>query len=256
MSVWREVVKALPCRPILYVSDNAWCPYGPRPAEEVIERTKRISAFLVREGCGIIVVACNTATAAAIDTLRNSFVVPFVGMEPAVKPAALHSKTGVVGILATRGTFKGRLYQETSQRFAAHIRIIEQTGDGLVELVEQGLADSPQALQLLHTYIDPMIKAGADHLVLGCTHYPFLTSAIEKISQGRLTIVDPAPAVVHHLCAIIEEIEKGSCSHSEPISPHQYRFYSTGPGVALLACCNRMIPDAASSKFYDHLDIY
>ena len=126
LSVFREVIKRLPDSSFVYVSDNAWCPYGPRPAEEVVQRTQKISRFLIGEGCVLIVVACNTATAAAIDALRKSFAVPFVGMEPAVKPAALHSKTGVVGILATRGTFQGRLYQETSQRFAAHIRVIEQ----------------------------------------------------------------------------------------------------------------------------------
>ena len=254
MSVWREVVKALPDHPIFYVSDSAWCPYGPRPAEEVIARTKAISSFLIKEGCGVIVVACNTATAAAIDTLRTTFLVPFVGMEPAVKPAALHSKTGVVGILATRGTFKGRLYQDTSQRFASHIRVIEQIGDGLVELVEQGLTDSPQAMQLLHTYIDPMIEAGADHLVLGCTHYPFLISAIEKISQGSMTIVDPAPAVVQQLCSLLKEEEVNS-SHEQPLIPPQYRFYTTGSDSALQACVNAVVGTMTNAKFYSDFDL-
>ena len=247
LSVWREVVKLLPNHSIIYVSDNAYCPYGPRPVEVLIKRTQEISRFLIEQGCALIVVACNTATAAAIDHLRSAFPLPFVGMEPAVKPAALHSKTGVVGILATRGTFQGRLYQETSHRFAAHIRVIEQIGDGLVELVEQGLAHSPEALQLLHTYIDPMIEAGADHLVLGCTHYPFLIPVIEQISQGRMTIIDPAPAVAQQVCAVWEQRDKVDYLVD---TPPIYRFYTTGSEDALRACYDSLAPPLSAAVFF------
>jgi len=256
LSVWKETAQCIPDSSIIYVSDNKWCPYGPRPAEEVIERTKTISNFLIREGCDLIVVACNTATAAAIDTLRSSFSIPFVGMEPAVKPAALHSHTGVVGVLATRGTFKGRLYQETSQRFASHVRVMEQVGDGLVELIEKGLVDAPETLRLLRTYIEPMMEAGADHLVLGCTHYPFLIPAIQQIVQGRMTILNPAPAVAQHVCTLWEQQNFANRQTKNQVGLNTvYRFYATGSDAALQSCCLRMIPDSASVEFYSHFDI-
>jgi len=243
LSVWKEVVALSSDQDIMYFSDNAYCPYGPRPAEEIIERTKKISGFLIQQSCNLIVVACNTATAAAIDALRAAFPVPFVGMEPAVKPAALHSQTGVVGILATRGTFKGRLYQETLHRFASQIRVVEQTGDGLVELVEQGLADDPQTIRLLHQYIDPMIEAGVDHLVLGCTHYPFLIPAIQKIIGPHLTILNPAPAVAKRVQFLLHEYNLSYISTKSA----QYHFFSSGS----VATMNKMLQDmglAAQAK--------
>ena len=235
LSVWKEIVKLLPTCSTIYVSDNGYCPYGPRPVEEVIERTKIISQFLVDKGCDLIVVACNTATAAAIDTLRATYHIPFVGMEPALKPAALHSHTGVVGVLATKGTFGGRLYKETSQRFASHVQVIERVGEGLVELVEQGLIDAPQTIALLHQYIDPMIEAGADHLVLGCTHYPFLIPAIERITQGRMVIIDPAPAVAQRVQLLLYQIEYSGNLQVVPTPEHT--FYATGSDASLEACC-------------------
>ena len=226
LSVWRELVKQIPQRSVYYVSDSAYCPYGPREASEVIARGRSISRFLIAKGCGLIVLACNTATAAAIATLRQEFSLPFVGMEPAVKPAALHSQTGVVGVLATQGTFKGALYQETSQRFAAHVQVMEAVGTGLVEMVEQGRIDDPQTASLLALYINPMLEAGADHLVLGCTHYPFLIPAIEKLTRGRLKIIDPAPAVAQHSAQLAASLPPAS-------EPAAYHFFATGKGEAL-----------------------
>ena len=274
LSVWKEVVKLLPGRCIVYVSDNGYCPYGPRPAEEVVERTKTISRFLIREGCAVVVVACNTATAAAIDILRNTFPVPFVGMEPAVKPAALHSHTGVVGVLATHGTFRGRLYQETSQRFASHVHIMEQVGDGLVELIEKGVADAPETLRLLRTYIEPMMEAGADHLVLGCTHYPFLIPAIQQIVQGRMTIIDPAPAVAQHLCTLLTATDPApavaqhlctlltatdlQATGPDPSSvsahtPLVYRFFATGSAATLEVCYRSISPPSIPAQFNSYV---
>ena len=251
LSVWQEIIKLMPACSTMYVSDNACCPYGPKPAEEVVERTKKISRFLIDQGCGLIVVACNTATAAAIDTLRATFDTPFVGMEPAVKPAALHSKTGVVGVLATKGTFGGRLYKETSQRFASNVHVIERVGDGLVELVEQGLMDAPQTIALLHQYIDPMMEAGADHLVLGCTHYPFLIPAIEQITQGRIVIVNPAPAVAQHTQLIWQQlIYSGS---NKGITTPEYKFYATGSDAALEACYRRLEIKTLISTVFSHI---
>ena len=235
LSVWRELVKQIPQRSLYYVSDSAFCPYGPRPAAEVIARGQLISQFLIDKGCGIIVLACNTATAAAISSLRQSFSLPFVGMEPAVKPAALHSRTGVVGVLATEGTFKGSLYKETSQRFASHVQVIETVGTGLVELIEQGRLDDPETNALLKRYIDPMLEAGADHLVLGCTHYPFLIPAIEKITRGRLQIIDPAPAVALHTAQLAASLPPAS----EPVA---YHFYATGSIEALRQRAEDLLP--------------
>jgi glutamate racemase len=226
LSVWRELVKYIPQRSLYYVSDSAFCPYGPRPASEVIARGQLISQFLIDRGCGLIVLACNTATAACLSSLRQSFSLPFVGMEPAVKPAALHSQTGVVGVLATEGTFRGSLYKETSQRFASHVQVLETVGAGLVELIEQGRLDDPETNALLKRYIDPMLEAGADHLVLGCTHYPFLIPAIEKITLGRLQIIDPAPAVALHTAQL-------AASLPPALAPVAYHFYATGSVEAL-----------------------
>ena len=226
LSVWRELVKQIPQRSVYYVSDSAYCPYGPRPVSEVIARGQLISQFLIDKGCGIIVLACNTATAAAISSLRQSFSLPFVGMEPAVKPAALHSRTDVVGVLATQGTFKGSLYKETSQRFASHVQVIETVGAGLVELIEQGRLDDLETNALLKRYIDPMLEAGADHLVLGCTHYPFLIPAIENITKGRMQIVDPAPAVALHTAQLAASLPLA-------LEPVAYHFFATGSIDAL-----------------------
>jgi glutamate racemase len=226
LSVWREVVKLLPHEHTVYYADSAYCPYGQKPPAQIIERCDRIVDFLTRQQpCKLIVVACNTATAAAIDHLRATYPLPFVGMEPAVKPAALHSVTGVVGVLATQGTFKGRLYQETLERFAGDVQIIEQPGDGLVELVERGATDGEEAQALLEKYIRPMLHARIDHLVLGCTHYPFLIPAIRKITGDRVTILDPAPAVAQRVKSLLAQNNLLNNSGEEA----RHAFFSSDP---------------------------
>jgi glutamate racemase len=228
--VWREVVKLLPREHTAYYADSAYCPYGQRPAGEIIERCDRIMDFLIgQQQCKLVVVACNTATAAAIGHLRAAYPVPFVGMEPAVKPAAFHSVTGVVGVLATQGTFKGRLYHETLERFAGHVQIIEQTGDGLVELVENGDTGSKEAQALLEKYIRPMLHANMDHLVLGCTHYPFLIPAIRKITGSGVTILDPAPAVAQRIKFLLAQDHLFNTSGDEA----RHEFFSSGDMKAL-----------------------
>ena len=161
----------------VYFADSANCPYGPKPQSEVIELSDCITRFLLEQGCKLVVVACNTATAAAIEHLRSNFKIPFIGMEPAIKPASLNSKTKSIGVLATAGTFKGKLYIETSKKYASDLNVCYQVGEGLVELVEAGKADSPEAAELLHRYVDPMVDCNIDHLVLGCAHYPFLMNS-------------------------------------------------------------------------------
>ena len=195
LSVWRELVKLMPDEDYVYYSDAAHCPYGPKDPSYVIERACAVTDFLIEKGCSLVVVACNTATAAAISYLRSHYDIPFVGMEPAIKPAILRSRSGVVGVLATAGTFKGKLYLSTLARFSGEVKVIERVGEGLVETVEKGILDGPEVEALVHRCIDPMLEAGADHIVLGCTHYPFLQPVIERIAGEAVIVVNPAPAV-------------------------------------------------------------
>ncbi|MDR0754021.1 MAG: glutamate racemase [Prevotellaceae bacterium] len=215
ISVWKELYGLMPNQDFVYVADSAYCPYGRKSADQIIERAKKISEFLIDKNADVIVVACNTATAAAIEYLRSHFSVPFVGMEPAIKPAATESKSGIVGVLATAGTFKGSLYLNTLTKFASNVKVIEQTGDGLVELVENGKIYGREVELLLQKYINPIIDAGADKLVLGCTHYPFLIEAIKKIANNTLTIINPAIAVAQQTQKIINENNIKPAKHFE-----------------------------------------
>ncbi|MBQ7222136.1 MAG: glutamate racemase [Bacteroidales bacterium] len=199
LSVWRELVKVMPFEDYIYFSDGGHCPYGRKPVDFIVERACKVTEFFIEKGVDLIVVACNTATAAAISYLREHYQMTFVGMEPALKPAALHSKSKVIGILATAGTFKGKLYQNTLAKYRDDVEVIEARGDGLVEAVESGELHSESTVSLLHKYIDPMMEKGADHIVLGCTHYPFLMEEIEKIVDGKAVIIDPAPPVSRHV---------------------------------------------------------
>lgn len=221
LSVWQKVFELLPGEDYIYYADSRYCPYGLKSDEFIAERATKIAQFLTDKGTDLIIVACNTATAAAIDTLRSEFSIPFVGMEPAIKPAILKTRTGVVGVLATAVTFTGRLYHNTLAQYTTgeEIEVIEQVGYGLVETVENGNVDAPETLKLLHSYIDPMLEAGADHIVLGCTHYPFLTAEIEKIVDGRAEIVNPAGAVARQAAKLYNPVRKGS---------GRLEFYSSG----------------------------
>lgn len=205
LSVWREVRALLPAEAVHYLADSANCPYGPRSREEIIELSCRNTEFLLTKNCKLIVVACNTATAAAIDYLRERYPVPFVGMEPAIKPAAQLTKSGRVGILATQGTLQGKLFRQTRQKYAADIETILQVGHGLVELVEEGQHHSPKAEALLRKYLEPMLDRQADQLVLGCTHYPFLCPLIHTIVGDRMNIIDPAIAVARQVSNLLKQ---------------------------------------------------
>lgn len=224
LSVWREVVKLLPNESVIYFADSANCPYGPRPEEDIRKLSEKSINFLLSKGCKLIVVACNTATSAAITYLRKKFNVPFIGMVPAVKPAALHTKTNNIGILATKGTLNSKLFKETKKRFAENVNVHLQVGYGLVELVEKGLHESPQAEEVLRQYIEPMLANNADHIVLGCTHYPFLSKLIRRIAGDDVTIIDPAPAVA---LQTKRQLEENDLSASPQATPH-YSFFTTG----------------------------
>ena len=214
-SVLKELRALMPGEDYVYFADAAYCPYGPKSPEFIIERACAITDFLISKGCQIIVVACNTATAAAISYLREHYRVPFVGMEPALKPAALHSKTGVVGVLATSGTFKGKLYLNTLAKFSGDVRVIQRVGEGLVETVEAGVFDGPEVENLIHNCVDPMLEEGVDHIVLGCTHYPFLQPVIERIAGAGVTVINPAPAVARQTQRVLSQIKNTEPSEKE-----------------------------------------
>lgn len=213
LSVLKEVRKVLPEARFIYYADNANCPYGEKSREFIIERAEAITEFLIGRGAEVIVVACNTATAAAIATLRKEYAVPFIGMEPAVKPAALGTKSGVIGVLATAGTLAASKYLDTKSRFEDDVKIEEHVGRGFVELVEKMELEGPDAERVVRASLIPLINSGADTIVLGCTHYPFLLPVMEKVAaltprlknNPEVKFIDPAPAVAKHLLDVLDE---------------------------------------------------
>jgi glutamate racemase len=214
LSVLGELIRTLPNESFLYLADSAYCPYGSRSAEEVTTRSFLITEHLMLLGAKMVVVACNTATAAAIDALRESYPIPFIGIEPAIKQAALHTASGKVGVLATRNTFQGRLFRETSARYASDTNVFIQPGDGLVEVVEENRIHTPEARQLLQSYILPMLAEGVDQIVLGCTHYPFLIPIIREIVPEHVVIHDPSPAVARQTARVLTENQLESNSQT------------------------------------------
>lgn len=196
LCVHEAFARRLPHEDTVYIADTANCPYGNRSPDEITRLARRHVRALLARGCKMVVVACNTATAAAIDNLRATWPdVPFVGMEPAVKPAAMRSKSGVVGVLATQGTFSGRLYRETCARFARRTTVLTVVADEFVTLVERGEVSGPRAEAAVRARVEPLLAAGADHLVLGCTHFPHLKPLIEQVAAGRAKVVEPSDAV-------------------------------------------------------------
>jgi glutamate racemase len=203
LSVMREIRNILPAVKLIYFADQENVPYGSRPVEEIRGFSTGITSFLVGQGSGIVVVACNTASAAALFPLRSTFPeTPFVGMEPAVKPAAETTHSNVVGVLATPATFQGKLFESVVERFASNVKICRSTCPGLVQQIEAGQLDSPETRHILELALLPMLDAGADAIVLGCTHYPFVIPAIEKIVGQRARVIDPSPAVARQAARI------------------------------------------------------
>lgn len=217
----KEIRKVLPSAHYIYYSDNAYCPYGEKSAEFIQERARAITRLLLDKGADVIVVACNTATGAAIATLRAEFDVPFVGMEPAVKPAALGTRSGVIGVLATAGTLKASKYLNTKGRFQDNVRIEEHVGEGFVQLVERCELDGPEAERVVRASLQPMLDAGADTIVLGCTHYPFLLPVIERIAGPGVRVIDPAPAVARQLLRVLNSCQPSALSSGDasPATP-------------------------------------
>ena len=243
----KEIRKVLPSAHYIYYSDNAHCPYGEKDVEYIRDRARAITRLLLDKGAQAVVVACNTATGAAIATLRAEFDIPFIGMEPAVKPAALGTKSGVIGVLATAGTLKASKYLNTKGLYQHDVRIEEHVGEGFVQLVERLELDGPEAERVVRASVQPLLDAGADTIVLGCTHYPFLRPVIERIAGPGVRVIDPAPAVARQLVKVLRERgiddsgldcgHSGTNSHSglDPESPGTLELLSSGDPATLHA---------------------
>ncbi|SMG01723.1 glutamate racemase [Burkholderia singularis] len=231
LSVLRAVRERLPGETLVYVADSRHAPYGPRDDAFIVERTHAIGEWLVSQGAKALVVACNTATAQSIAVVREQLAIPLVGVEPGIKPAALQSKTRVAGVIATQATLRSARFRTLLERHSAGCRFICQAGHGLVEAVERGDTGSPELRALLAGYLQPMVDAGADTLVLGCTHYPFLNAAIRDVTANRLRLVDTGDAIARQLERIVDE--RGLRAPASGYATALPRFCSTGDGRQL-----------------------
>lgn len=223
-SIWKAINKLLPNENTIYLADSANAPYGPKGVDVITKLCVKNTEYLLSQGCKLIVVACNTATTNAISYLRDHYKVPFIGIEPAIKPAALQTKTNAIGILATKGTLSSALFSKTAVEFASHIKVIEQKGEGIVSLIENGALNSSAMKVLLQTFLKPMIDANIDYLVLGCTHYPYLIPMLSSMLPKSVKIIDSGEPVARQTKVVLEQnnllntqIEKGD-----------YVFYTNG----------------------------
>lgn len=224
-SIWKEINQLLPNEKTIYLADSSNAPYGQKTKQEIIDLCFKNTDFLLKMNCKLIVVACNTATTNAIKELRAKYQVPFIGIEPAIKPAALNSKTQKIGILATQGTLISELFNKNVEKFQT-TKIIEQVGHGLVELIEGGKINSKEMSDLIQSYLNPMIEADIDYLVLGCSHYPYLIPQIKKILPAHIQIIDSGEAVARQTQTVLNQIGFNSLQNNKPI------FYTnTNPRV-------------------------
>ncbi len=230
LSVLRAIRSLMPNEDTLYFGDQAHIPYGPRPMEQIRQFSETITNFLLEHDAKIVIVACNTASAAALKYLREKFPrVQFVGMEPAVKPAAEQTRTGKVGVLATPATFQGELYASVVGRFANGVELFQDTCDGLVQEVEQGNLNSDETRRILHNALAPMLEQNIDTVVLGCTHYPFVIPLIQEIVGENVRVIDPAPAVARQ----VERLLEASGKRGQPSARGNVTLFTSGNPNAL-----------------------
>jgi glutamate racemase len=225
LSVLREIRRELPDEHLLYVADSGYAPYGDRPADFIAGRSTAIADFLIGQGAKAIVVACNTATAVAVQALRAKFTLPIVAIEPAVKPAAAATRSGVVGVLATTQTLASAKFARLVDQFADGATVLTRACPGLVEQVEAGDLAGPRTRSMVEEFVTPLVGEGADTLVLGCTHYPFLAPLIEEVAGLGVTIIDPAVAVARELRRRLNAAGLLSAT----CEPGTERFWTTGP---------------------------
>jgi glutamate racemase len=251
LSVLRAIRSLIPEESVLYLADQGHVPYGPRPLEQVRDFSEAITRFLLDQGAKLIVVACNTASAAALHYLRNRFPdILFVGMEPAVKPAAEKTRSGVVGVLATPATFQGALYASVLERFAIGVQVLQHTCPGLVGLIESGDLDGGKTRAILESALRPMLDRGIDTVVLGCTHYPFVIPLIEEIVGETVRVIDPAPAVAKQAKRLLEAGEM-----KKPMGGGaQVRFYTSGDSVSFESGLRKLLGESGSVEQVEWLD--
>ncbi|WP_299526531.1 glutamate racemase [Winogradskyella sp.] len=223
-SIFKEIHTLLPNEHCIYLADSKNAPYGDKPASQILQLSIKNTKLLLDKGCKLIVVGCNTATTNAIAYLRANYNLPFIGIEPAIKPAALNTKTKTIGILATKGTLSSHLFHKTSDLYASGIKVIEQVGEGIVPLIESGKLHSDEMKELLTSYLQPMLKEHIDYLVLGCTHYPYLIPMLKKMLPKDVSIIDSGLAVAKQTKAILE---KHHLLNEEKSSP-SIKLYSNG----------------------------
>ncbi|MEZ4721581.1 MAG: glutamate racemase [Flavobacteriales bacterium] len=239
LTVWKELNQLMPNESTIYLADSANAPYGEKPKDQIIEISIKNTERLIAMGAKIIVVACNTATTNAISYIRANYSISFIGIEPATKPAAIATKTGKIGILATKGTLASELFLNTSKQFRGDVEIIETIGTGLVPIIESG--NLHDAEELLKYYLGPMVEAGVDNIVLGCTHYPLLIPIIERIIPCEINIVDSGKPVAKQCQRILSE--NSLLSDSNKFGSHQF---FTNADVEIL---NRFIEVVGAQNF-------
>ena len=221
ISVWQALYDALPFESLIYLGDGLRCPYGSRSEAEVRAFTEEAVERLLAEGCKMIVIACNTATAVAIKYLREKYPnVPFVGLEPAVKPAALTTKTGIIGVLATERSLQGDHFRRAEAKYGEEVRILKAVGEGFVEAVEANEEQTPETADLVRKAVAPLVEAGADKIVLGCTHYPFLRDVIASVAGDGVEIIDSSEAVARRVATLLDE----NGIRAEEGAKAEYRF--------------------------------
>lgn len=249
LSVFRAIRQALPGEDLIFLADQAHVPYGSRSLEEVRAFSEGITRFLLSQGAKLIVVACNTASAAALHHLRQVFPqTPFVGMEPAVKPAAEQTRSGVVGVLATPATFQGALYASVIERFANGVTVLQDTCPGLVMAIEAGQLEGPEVRRILEKALHSMLAQGIDTVVLGCTHFPFVIPLIQEIVGPQVRVIDPAPAVARQ----VERLLAAHGLQSSRDNPGWMRFLTTGDPEEM----EKLLPELVGQVSQVHLAIW
>lgn len=221
LTVWREVHRLLPNEDIIYLADSKNAPYGEKSKQEIIDLCFKNTEYLLSKGCKLIVVACNTASTNAVAELRAHFPIPFIRIQPAIKPAALQTKTKSIGILATKGTLTSELFYENTKKFAQGVTVVEQVGNGIVNLMEDGKMYSEEMDSLLKKYLYPMLEKKVDHIVLGCTHYPFLIPQIKEIIGYQVAVLDTGEPVARQTKNIL--IQENLLSDKD--TPGKQTFY-------------------------------
>lgn len=235
-SIFKEIHALLPKENCIYLADSKNAPYGNKSKEEILRLSIKNTEYLLNKGCKIIVVACNTATTNAISYLRANYSVPFIGIEPAIKPAALNTQSKAVGILATKGTLSSQLFHKTTDLYANDIKVIEQVGDGIVPLIETGQLESDEMKALLKIYLKPMLREHIDYLVLGCTHYPYLIPELSKMLPKHVKIIDSGLAVAKQTQAILAAEDLLNPTTQKPT----IKLYSNGDITVLNSILNHL----------------